>query len=93
MTVGNLTRHLLACSAVPHPTVPPFCSIVKTEQESVNTVEVIGIVNMYITRDKIHGVVYCVNCVVMLCNFGVNFGVCIYPVNDTNMTEYFQPQN
>ena len=79
MNVRNRTRHFLACSAVPHP-VPPFCSIVKTEQESVNTVEVIGIVNMYITRDKIRGVIYCVNCVVILCNFGVNFGVCIQGV-------------
>ena len=75
MTIGNRTRHLLASSAVPHPTVPPFCRILKIKQASVNTVEVIGIVNIYITRDKIRGVIYCVNCMVMVCTFGVNRSV------------------
>jgi hypothetical protein len=84
MIIGNQTRHLLACSAVPHPTVPPFCSIVKIKQGSVNTVEVIGII-----RDKIRGVIYCVNCMVVVSTFGVNRSVWLYTVNDNKHDKIF----
>jgi hypothetical protein len=58
-TIENRTRYLLACSAVPQPTAPPFGSIVKIKQGPLNTVEVIGIVNIYITRGKILVAIYC----------------------------------